>query len=461
MKKIIRSFILIFVLIALGAGAFLFYRYQRALPLTYTSGAYPEGIAALENPYCGFYRIYAYRLNGTLPDENTLSSSIEKAPGRLALLQFNLRDWPNENISEAGLSQLDYILSAWASSDKQLILRFLYDWDGKAEETEPADITVIQAHMKQTAEIYNRYADHIFLLQGLYTGNYGEMHHSHHQSTEAIASLASTLYDVSDASIYLGVRTPNQWRTISEQTSGKLDERLSLFNDGLLASSSDAGTYADQERSTEIAFQNELCQTVPNGGEVIISNPYNDLENAVSDFSQMHISYLNMDYDADVLNKWKETSYPGEDIFQGLNGYEYMETHLGYRFVLRESNFAFPSQDSDHATLDISLENVGFSANYIPFLQEITLCGKNSGARYIFYLKYPVIPAGKTAVLSLELPVRSMEPDSYDIYLKTRDSLSSEMILYGNELSPSPDGYYIGILTFEEKSIWDAVKDIF
>lgn len=452
MKKTVYSFILILIILVLGAGAFLFYRFRQTPSLAYTPGAYPESAAALENPYCGFYRIYAYRLNGTLPDKNALSSAIEKAPGRLALLQFNLRDWPNESLSEAALSQLDYILSAWASSDKQLILRFLYDWDGKASETEPADLSVIQTHMKQTAEIYNHYADHIFLLQGLYTGNYGEMHHSRHQSAEAIASLASTLYEASDASIYLGVRTPNQWRTISKQTSGKLDKRLSLFNDGLLASSSDAGTYGDKERSSEIAFQNTLCRTVPNGGEVIISNPCNDFENAVSDFSQMHISYLNMDYDPDVLNKWKNTPYSGEDIFRGLNGYDYMERHLGYRFVLRSSSFSFPSQASDHAILEISLENVGFSANYASFRHEITLCAKNSDTRFTFPLDYPVIPAGETAVLSLELPVRDMEPDTYDIYLKTRDSLSSETILYGNDLSPAPDGYFIGALTFEKAS---------
>ena len=98
-----------------------------------------------------------------------------------------------------------------------------------------------------------------------------------------------------------------------------LASRLGLYNDGMLGSANDTGTYGDKAaadldtnysdawtREDELAFQNDLCLYVPNGGEVIIDNVYNDFDNAVKDLSQMHVSYLNSEYDSTVLNKWKE-----------------------------------------------------------------------------------------------------------------------------------------------------------
>ena len=126
--------------------------------------------------------------------------------------------------------------------------------------------------------------------------------------------------------IYLAVRTPGQLRGIlrnrnplssTEADNGTLQSRLSLFNDGMLGSVYDLGTYDDTPlqsdsrleeegtRSEELLFQYKLCQYVPNGGEVTVDNEYNDLDNAITDLSQMHVSYLNSEHDAAVLNKWK------------------------------------------------------------------------------------------------------------------------------------------------------------
>ena len=92
-------------------------------------------------------------------------------------------------------------------------------------------------------------------------------------------------------------------------------------------------------REDELAFQNDLCRYVPNGGEVIIDNVYNDFDNAVKDLSQMHVSYLNSDYDSTVLNKWKETIVNGtDDVWNGMSGYDYIKRHLGYRYVLDSSS---------------------------------------------------------------------------------------------------------------------------
>ena len=48
-------------------------------------------------------------------------------------------------------------------------------------------------------------------------------------------------------------------------------------------SAAEAGTDQAWNRMEELAFQEKLCSRVPNGGEVIIDNEYNDLECAIAD----------------------------------------------------------------------------------------------------------------------------------------------------------------------------------
>ena len=131
--------------------------------------------------------------------------------------------------------------------------------------------------------------------------------------------------------------------------------RLSLFNDGILGSDSDYGTYLTEDfvgmdeygrwrRAEELDFQRELCRTVPNGGEVINENVLNDFENSVKELAAMHVTYLNTDYDEKVLKKWKETRVAEKGCFDGMDGYTYMERHLGYRLLIHDTCLK-PSKD--------------------------------------------------------------------------------------------------------------------
>ena len=93
-------------------------------------------------------------------------------------------------------------------------------------------------------------------------------------------------------------------------------------------------------------WQNLLCRYVPNGGAVIINNPLNDFENAVATLKKMHVSYLNYDYDQEVLDKWSSVIV-GKGVYQGMDGLTYIERHLGYRILINDVNqivlITFPS----------------------------------------------------------------------------------------------------------------------
>lgn len=113
----------------------------------------------------------------------------------------------------------------------------------------------------------------------------------------------------------------------------------------------------------------QLCNFVPNGGECVLDNSFNDFKNAISDFENMHVSYLNCDYDADVLNKWKNSVYEvgADNIFNNMPGYDYIMAHLGYRYTITGTDFEYNRLKSSDAVFSIHIKNSGFSSAYKKF----------------------------------------------------------------------------------------------
>ncbi|MCM1304413.1 MAG: DUF4832 domain-containing protein [Lachnospiraceae bacterium] len=460
MKNSIVSVALIFSFLAANI------QYLNTFQLTYTPVEYPESAEYLASPDVGFYQIFGYVLKKDEPgytspeDVNNVPKPTDGQPSeRLVQIQINLREFRDQELTDSALSQLDNVLSAWYDTDRTLILRFLYDWSGKAPETEPEDISIILQHMEQTASVYNSYADHILMLHGLFTGNNGEMHHTSYSSPEDIRLLASKLAETADPSIFLSVRTPNHWRTITETDSyeeltalseNPFLDRLGLFNDGMLGSANDTGTYTTLSREEELAFQNALCQTVPNGGEVIIDNPYNDLDNAIADLKLMHVSYLNSAHDGAVLNKWKETIYTGDDIFNGVTGYEYIRRHLGYRFVLRSTEI-IRDYINGRFLLRLGIENVGFSRSYRGFSFCLTLLDPDTGEMIPFIPDEDssCLTSSEITYLDVPLEIGECSGHTYQLYWQTMDEIFDEAILYGNDLPLTEHGYLLGTLSIE------------
>ncbi len=463
MKRSILITILICLIPVLSIAALIRQKLESIVRLTYAEAEFQETTAYLDNPYRGFYHIYGYVL-----DDETSYASIEDVPHipspendsrgeRLVQLQINLRNYADAPISAPALEQLDRILDAWSRTGYSVILRILYDWNGNAMEAEPDRIEQIACHMEQTAAVYNRYADTIYIIHGLSTGNTGEMHHTNYGSPEDMQFLCTKLADAAAPSIYLSVRTPGQWRSItgadshqklSASPENPFSGRLGLFNDGMLGSVSDTGTYTDRTRKEELAFQNELCRTVPNGGEAIIDNPYSDLENAVGDLRTMHVSYLNSVHDPAVIDKWKNSVYRGGDVYDGVSGYDYIRDHLGYRYVIRSSRLAKSSAGRGLA-LALSIENVGFSASYRRFSFLLTMVSRETGEYFTLIPECDssLLPGSETAVLEIPIDGSSYPSGVYELYWQTVDESSGEVIRYGNDMELTGYGYRLGSLT--------------
>lgn len=476
MKKnvsVFRSvFLFLFILLLLATAAVSFL-HSRLLFADYAPIETTESAASLSNPYRGFYELYGY----TLSEENTTSDAAKwsrrtchASSYPLLLLQINLKNYANESLSSAALEQLDKILIECTREKKQIILRFLYDWDGKAQTSEPDDLGRILEHIRQLAPVVNKHSDCVYLLQGALIGNNGEMHHTKFGNIEEIRQIIMTLANETDPEIFLSVRTPAQLRgillttiplTSNESYSGSPGARLGLFNDGMLGSVYDLGTYddtplvADSEidepgtRSQELLFQSKLCQYVPNGGEVVIDNEYNDLDNAISNLNQMHVSYLNSMHDATVLNKWKTSIYSGTDCFSGCSGYEYIQEHLGYRYTLLSSELDFSPLWQEEAVLSLSIANTGFSPAYRLFSSELIITNQESGE--VTELETSIdnrrIAGDDTSIFQIKLDLRTWEKGTYSLVLRMSDPSTESPIHFANEGAQTSDTVPLGTLT--------------
>ena len=274
------------------------------------------------NPKRGWYSIYPFTLPDC-PDFKELQWCL-KAEESLCLVRICIGNYAAQNFDAPALAAFEDILSFFASHNKDIILRIVYDDEGKGMEHEPATLSQIQSHMNRLGSIIYKYAAHIYTTQGLFIGSWGEMHTSKFCDRQSLCRLIDSFYHATKGAVAMAVRTPAQLRGLetglSEYTDtgtrGRILSLTGLYNDAITGSETDYGTYAAGDtvsgnipsdnvswgnvnsgdgkwsRSAELSFQQERCIQVYNGGEVIMPNPYNDGDTAIETLTKMHVSYL-------------------------------------------------------------------------------------------------------------------------------------------------------------------------
>lgn len=474
-KSAVGYIVLFLLCTALTATVIMRFISARRLNVAYEPDNTQESNALVQNPFCGFYKINGYMLSDSTTKKDLISQvkkNCKDNPYPLVLAEINLQNYANSDLSSSAKQQLDTILTQYASAKKQVILRFLYDWDGKALQSEPSDFYRVKNHVIQVSPVINQHTDCVYIIQGAFIGNVGEMNNSNYSDINQIRQLIETLAESTDPQIYLAVRTPAQLRGIlrtrtplssQDSESGNLASRLGLYNDGMLGNVYDMGTYDDTPitsgsdmdepgtREEELLYQYKLCQYVPNGGEAAVDNEYNDLENAVADLAQMHISYLNSKHEEDVLNKWKKSTYTGDDVFSGCTGYDYVEAHLGYRYFIQESHLDFHSIVGDDATLYLTIANSGFSSAYKKCDTTLLITNQDTGKtkRLETTIDNRRISGNDQVTFKISPDIRSLKKGTYTLSLEMKDPYTEDCIHFANAGSEDSDSVSVGTLTIQ------------
>ncbi len=330
----------------------------------FVKNEYRESAEYLHNPDCGWYHIYTIYLQNDI-DKDAINASI--ADETLALLFVNIGRYRNDILHEDELMRLEEAINVFVSKGMHLIIRVAYDNAGLGMNREPSHINTVREHMKSLGSIFCRYSEYILTLQGLFVGSWGEMHSSKYLKDDGmLRELAGNMYNALEGKCCIAVRRPDQYRALK----GVIPvSRLALFNDAIGASETDMNTYGQDKnayagcteeeiRETELRWQYDNVGNVPNGGEVLLGEGHTPGREAVKDLYRMHVTYLNSAYDMAQLDEWKKEIYTGKDVYNGLSVYDYIGTHMGYRFVVRDAKL------TRKCILCVDIENVGFASMY-------------------------------------------------------------------------------------------------
>lgn len=413
---------------------------------------YTESSEKIDNPDQGFYRPIYVRMTeeGASYNKNIVTDATRLYHLRIDISAFSaaVNGTADKPLSGAALNGLEELLTFLKEKDKNAVVRFAYDpsYNG-AKDKEPALHTILE-HIEQVCPVLNKYESTITAIEAGLVGPWGEMHSSAIANAENITPIVDKLLKKTKK-IPVLVRTPKMIYnylgiTLDDAENYTIDTkedayRLGLYNDGYLGSNTDLGTYTDRER--EIRFLSRQTDHLPYGGEVVIpDSPLHDIDVCLPEMQEINLSYLNEEWNNNVIDKWKNTYYTQssgtDELYYGKTAFEYIQNHMGYRFVLKNSTLSYTSK-LNKLGVELKLENVGFG-NLNKGKQAQLIITDESGA--VAFTK-PVGEFYGDAEVSYSAKLK-LEYGKYDVYLR----------LCGEEAENTP----LYCLQFANDGLWNS-----
>lgn len=429
---------------------------DRLLQVEYAPSSLSLSSDSLNNPYCGWYHTYNY----TIKEDSTLDTSLIEAAQvldagtQLCLLDVNINAYSNIDITPHAASELKAILSAWSNSGKQIILRIDYGNAATGTLAEPMDISKVYLHMEQLAPIISEYAPLIYSVQGAFIGNNGLYQGSMYNTEENIIDLTKYIGSLLEYGTYLSVTDPNMYMKVNNikrmpaaLTSDNPLQKQNINSMPFRLGISQYNITSDNSQAT-LSSLAAISTWAPIGGAVGNDSNLYDLTTAITTLQGYHVSYLSADENASVLSQWKNVSYRGDDAFSGITGYDYVTTHLGYRYVVNSTNLSFDPLRDDTGKLNVEFENIGFANTLHNF--EVSLVLKNVDTEELIKIPldtntsswYPNQPVSVTADLNL----RDYTKGNFNIYVIIIDPTTGSIIKLGNTMPLSTNGYQIATM---------------
>lgn len=336
---------------------------------------FKEGNQVLKNPDRGFY----IQVN---------SADYERIPElakevRVILLAFHMDEYIHEDISEEKLDELRSALDTARKEHVSVVFRAAYGFHD--DVLEPEKIERMGTHIEQISKVLNDYEENILVVQAGMLGEYGEWHSSIYLEGNEEKEKKSRLYILRQWEKYLSpgikvaVRRPRFIREAMKESI--LKGRLSFHNDALLSTDSDMGTYDDPDmgRMEELNWMKDVLTEQVNGGEMPTPEELSLPENADKEFGLMHVSYLNLKYNEEVIERWSDMS------MGDMNAKDYLENHLGYRLFLTElamrEMYFEPELSMVGMQIRIKLCNTGYGAISTKYKLYLSMA---SGEKQIF-----------------------------------------------------------------------------
>ena len=300
----------------------------------------------------------------------------------------------DQDLTEDALNVLQQTFDNIRKNNGHVIVRICYDpwYNGRSNVT--PDHEWVLKHVKQLAPVLSKNTDVIVALEMGMHGAYGEMHSDTNITYDRIAEATNLMLRSTPPELKILTRTGNysakvlgfdNWgvdfnidgEKFAEIAKAKGDTmyRVGMFNDGYLGTQYDYGTWgADCAtsicREEGVAWLEKYSINTPYGGEALTTaenyQVINTPEFLAYEGFRTHTSYLNIQWNNNLIESWKKTPFTQKDFdydparVDSLSGFKYINDHLGYRFVLRESWMSDTVGDDGILRAKLRIQNVGF-----------------------------------------------------------------------------------------------------
>ena len=365
-----------------------------------------DAMATLDNFDRGFYtpQVQHLKPSGGKPIEKPYAKLLHL---RAEISEFSSHAWlgidsasgdtirgKDQDLTEDALNVLQQTFDNIRKNNGHVIVRICYDpwYNGRSNVT--PDHEWVLKHVKQLAPVLSKNTDVIVALEMGMHGAYGEMHSDTNITYDRIAEATNLMLRNTPPELKILTRTGNysakvlgfdDWgvdfhidgEKFAEIAKAKGDTmyRVGMFNDGYLGTQYDYGTWgADCAtsicREEGVAWLEKYGINTPYGGEALTTaenyQVINTPEFLAYEGFRTHTSYLNIQWNNKLIESWKKTPFTQKDFdydparVDSLSGFKYINDHLGYRFVLRESWMSDTVGDDGILRAKLRIQNVGF-----------------------------------------------------------------------------------------------------
>ena len=317
------------------------------------------------NPERGFYFTQSFKkasaslLTASKIKENRLNNRT------ICYLGFYPKQYMNGAISSDFLEMIRKNMQVLRENGAKCIMRFAYS-DSENEKPWDPTLEVVLQHIKDVKPILQEYSDVIMCLQAGFVGVWGEWYYTENfeftpdtpEEHVLRKQVADAMLEALPKDRSIGLRTPmfkrnmyaSSYRdtlTLATAYNESDKARVSGFNDCFGASSSDQGTFNGE--ATREYWMRDTRYTLM-GGETCAVSSYCECPVSIKDMEDFHWTYLNIEYNRQVHNVWK-------------NGgcWDEVERRLGYRLSLADVYHSTPKAGED-LNVVLQIKNSGFAA---------------------------------------------------------------------------------------------------
>lgn len=284
---------------------------------------------------------------------DTFAIDNKKSPLPVHRSYFVIDKFVDKEFTPEMLKELDASLKEQANKGVTVIPRWTYHWPGnidvineiRSKNAKTAEHLMMLRHIEQLAPILRKNKKAISYIESGFIGYWGEQHgdSAYKQSNEFMSLFLEKWFkELGDVDINVSVRYISKWKNIIRDSSFNKSYvgKIGIWNDCV--------AYADDQIYRDDVDYYKFSK-IPMSGETCQLPAYTDYscKSMIDYFKTYSFDMLNVDFYPPTVNGWRR-----EGCF------DYIDSHLGYRFVLKESRI------DSNGILTFKVANAGWGKSF-------------------------------------------------------------------------------------------------